>query len=377
MKKRRFSKKGSIRIKSQKSKLWLLLSLLAALLVLAALVWIFFFSHKEEPITRPALSDMIDAPISSIEKNAEDKSAAQKEAIIKQTSINDPVMWGEEIIYASTGGSASFNKMYVYNTAEKTSETLPLQAKYNNFIWMQMNETYLVYLDSSPAGGGRICVYDRQAETSYVIKEYTYAVPQLSLDGEYVAFLQQAGDEIDRLYLYNLRTRESVTVKVMTRTPAVSGGVSLNKGILTYAVSYYEGEVLKSRVTTLDITTGEEQIYEWDRYIYAPKQTDHYVAFSTSSIGITEDIYICELTGGDTPYLLMEDVVNYEVGDGFLAYTKNDAVYIYKFATAKTYRLNTSVSKGLLASVMGKHVCWYDVTSPGDVDVVKYVVVDW
>ena len=56
-------------------------------------------------------------------------------------------------------------------------------------------------------------------------------------------------------------------------------------------------------------------------------------------------------------------------------YTKDGNIYLYDFETGKTAQLNTSISRGMLASASGGEVCWYDVTSAKDVDVVKYAKV--
>ena len=142
---------------------------------------------------------------------------------------------------------------------------------------------------------------------------------------------------------------------------------------MTYAVTYAEGELLKSQVTLLSVETGQERTYEWGRYIYAPKTSGRYTAFLSSATGPADDIYLSE--NGESPLLIAEEVVNYRMGDGYLCYTKGDNVYLYEFETSKTFRLNTSVSRGMLASAQGDRVCWYDVTSASDVDVVKYAKV--
>ena len=100
-----------------------------------------------------------------------------------------------------------------------------------------------------------------------------------------------------------------------------------------------------------------------------------YIAFLSSASGAPDDVYLSE--HGAQPQLLASDVTNLRMGDGFLAYTKEDAVYAYVFETGKSYRMNTTVSKALLASVCGRSVCWYDVTSYSDVDIVKYADMEW
>ncbi len=318
---------------------------------------------------------MINSAITVVAGAVGDLSKLQREAVIKYTSINAPYFYDGKIAFSTTSGSILYNKLYLYDTVEETYEEIPVKVKYDNILDICMNEAYIVYLDSSNDGGGRICVYDRAAGDWHVVKEYAYALPQIALEGEYIAFLQQAGAALDRLYLFNLRTKESVTVKTFVRMSAVSPRVYLENGVLIYSVSYYENAVLTSRVVELSLATGQEQFYEWGRYVYAPQKSGIYMAFLSSATGVNDNIYLSE--NGGTPVLLVEDVVNFAIGDGFLAYTKEDNVYVYVFEKAKTYRLNTDISKGLLSGADGRNVCWYDVTNKKDVDIVKYAVVEW
>ena len=55
-------------------------------------------------------------------------------------------------------------------------------------------------------------------------------------------------------------------------------------------------------------------------------------------------------------------VLNYDLGDNFIAYTKDEAVYVYYWADGSTGRLSNSNSRALLASVTDDVVLWYDIT---------------
>lgn len=377
-------RKGSVRRQIPKSRRyrprrpipwrWILAGTAAVAVVVLAIVMLpRLFRKKEQPELKPG--SVIDSAMTAATANAVDLSALQQEAKIQYNAINEPYKFGNEIVFSATSGSVSYTKLVLYQTDTASSDTIPVKVKYNNLTGMVMNEKYIVYLDSSSGGGGRICCYDRQSGEMRVIKEYVYAMPKLSLSGDYLAFLQQAGDQVDRLYIYQLQTGEAVTPKVFEGSAAAVGGVYLDGTSLIYAVPYYEDEVLMSRVSVLDLLTGQEQEYDWGRLVYSPVKYGNHIAFLSAASGVADDIYLSE--NGAQPQLLVSDVINMRMGEGFLAYTKEDAVYAYVFETGKHYRLNTPVSKGLLASVCGRSVCWYDVTSYDDVDIVKYADMEW
>lgn len=369
--KRIFSKKSIRRKKSGKQKAVILLSCLL-LFVAAVVLTVVLLSGKGETLPE---QDIVESVTIVASDAAKDYSYLQQEAKISNKRINAPAFCGNKIAYSSTDALSKYKKLYVYDMETETSLELSVKVKYDHIIGICMSENYVAYLDASEKGGGRICVYSLLEGDYYVVKEYAYSSPKLSVEGEYLCFMQQAGDKLERLYIYNMATKESMAAKILEDNPAISGGVQLKDDLLIYSVAYTEKDVLKSRVVQLNVKTGQEVSHEWGRYVYSPKQGSGYIAFSSSFTGMIDDVYLSK--DGVTPGLMIEDVTNYEMGDGFLAYTKGDNVYIYAFDTGKVYRLNTVYSKGLLAGVSGNEVYWYDVTADETVDIVKYAVIDW
>lgn len=309
-----------------------------------------------------------------------DLSSLQQEARIDNNyrSINDAYMDGDEIVFSTatvTKNVRRYNKLVIFNTKTEEHEVLDVKVKYDNIVWSKLSGDYVVWIDSNQDGGGRIMMYDRKTGKEALIKEYAYALPQISVYGEYLAFWQQAGTELDRIYLVNLKTREAVTVQVMEELPDVTGAVQLSDVGLTYSVPYVENDITKCRIMVQSPTTGLMEVFEPGRFAYAPKSSGIYTAFLSSSTGAPTDLYLMDRTEGKAS-LLIKSVTNFGMGDGFVTYTKDNAIYAYRFIDKQTYRLSTTVSRGLLAGTNGQNVFWYDITGGGsDVDVVKYAKV--
>ncbi len=350
-----------------------------ALIVIFVVIPLFSGSGAQKIENAPnAFEDPLEGD--TVKQQENDLSGLQNEAVIAYNTINNAYMDGDEIVFSSASvknGLPVYNKLVVYNAVQKKStEITNIRVKYENIIWCKINANYIVWLDSSSKGGGRIMMYDRADKKSYLIKEYAYALPQISMNGDYIAFMQQAGDKLDRLYLFNLKTRESVAVKVYSNLPSMTGAVHMSEGGITYSVPYIENDVQKCKIYVQPIDGSPEKVYDVGRYAYSPKMDGDYIAFLSSASGPPRDIYLFE--NGDTPKKIESDVVDFDMGKGFLAYTKENNIYIYVFANGQKYRLNTGISRGMLASVSGNRVCWYDVTGgTSDVDVVKYAKASW
>ena len=307
-----------------------------------------------------------------------DLSALQQEAVILENTANEPYLFGSELIFSSaragSNGVHAYKKLFLYDATatsanEATKEVPGIEVKYENICQPKLNENYIVWADSHAAGGGRLCMYDRAAGRQYAIKEYAYAMPQFSLYGNLIAFAQQAGDNTVKLYLFNLETRECVTMKRWEELPAPMTPVHLSDAGVTYAAAYTENDVIMSYIYVQSLD-GSIRQFDAGRMAYYPKSCGEYTAFLSSVTGAPSDLYLSR--DSQMPTLIESDVLTYDMGDGFLAYTKDGNVYIYVLKNGKRYRLNTDISLGYVSSVNGNQVTWYDVTSGYANDIVKF-----
>ena len=129
---------------------------------------------------------------------------------IEYKSINDPFVYGSEVVF-TTGNrlesAPDVNTIAVYNLETKTTAEMPgIELKYTSLFEPKMNDKYIVYLDCKSQYGGNVCGYDRQTGEMFVMREYLYGKPKVSLMGEYAVWMQETGQARDILYLYHLPT---------------------------------------------------------------------------------------------------------------------------------------------------------------------------
>ena len=146
-----------------------------------------------------------------------DMSADAKELAIVHKSINDPYSCGDEVVFA-TGNelktAPEIDRIAIYDmTTEKTTELEGITKKYASLFEPKMSENYIVYLDCKTENGGAVCGYDRKTQKSFVMREYLFGKPKVTLVGDYAVWLQQTGNNRDKLYFYHLPTQESVVIE--------------------------------------------------------------------------------------------------------------------------------------------------------------------
>ena len=361
------------------------LAAVAALALLIAFVGVPVVKNWIDPPKEPNLranpfKDSADTEVLE-ETGDEDLSELQHEAKIQFSTVNDPYIFGGEIAYSTSSyanGTIVYDKLYLHDTETGEDTLVPgISMKYDNILDICMNESYIVFLDAHANGGGRVCGYDRQAQKMFAIKEYVYAAPKLSLSGNMLAFMQQAGTNLDRLYFYNLQTGEGIAYRVFSGLPAEPTAVDIEGDSVVYAIPFTtdDGNV-RSRVYRLSLSTGEEVANEPGKHISYIKTNGEQTAFLSSASGAPTDLYLFD---GMLPTLLASEVVNFEVEETHIVYTQNDVVMVYSFETKRHYKLNSNTSRGLLADAHGSEICWYDITGGyGDsVNVVRYAKVEF
>lgn len=384
-----YRQSGSARFfESLAGRFVLFFGVIAAIAAVAALViYVILPAFSQETslgettsLSRNPFRDSLDAAAEPDELSY-NLSSGVTEAKLQIMTAVDPYIYEDEIVFASSSmvnGALKYNKLYIYDCkAETEREITDVSVKYDNIVFPRMNDKYIVFLDSSSSGGGRICVYDRRTRKQTAVKDYLYAAPEISLDGDMISFMQQAGDDTDRLYFVNLATLETVAYRVLSGFPIAPTPVCLKNGAVIYSLSYTtEDGFTRSRVYTIDMNTGEETEKEPGKLISEIKTDGKNVVFLAFSTGMPTDLYCLE---GITPKLLASDVVNFRMGDGFAAYTKDDAVYAYSFREKTHYKLNSDISRAYLCSADGNKVCFMDVTGGFDdtVNAIKYLEVNF
>ena len=80
-------------------------------------------------------------------------------------------------------------------------------------------------------------------------------------------------------------------------------------------------------------------------------------------------------TNGGQPVQIAQNPVQYEIGANYVVYMKDQKVFVYGIDNAmKTSELTSQATRGILASVNGNKVCFYDTTDvAGSIEIVRYI----
>ena len=323
----------------------------------------------------------------------DDMSAGAILLEINYNSINDPFVYENEIVF-STGAplqsQPDVDTIAVYNMETKTVTEMPgITLKYSSLFEPKMNDKYIVYLDCKSQYGGNVCGYDRQTGEMFVMREYLYGKPKVTLIGEYAVWMQETGQARDVLYFYHLPTGESTAIEEFKNTPFSVSAAHMSQEAIVYVQPEGENFLLdgssaseNAELVVMPLEDGGDKniiTFLPGTYVYNPKITGDYIVYLDSTGDYDSQLMYCK-KNGDTytlPEVITDGIINYDVGDGFVVYTKDNVIYIYYFEDGSTGRLSSDTTRCMLGSSNGKGVVWYDITDGFDsgINVVQYIKV--
>ncbi len=321
----------------------------------------------------------------------DDMSDAAEELVIEYKSINDPYVFGNEVIF-STGdkleSAPDLDRLVIYDMTEKTvTEVAGITKKYTSLFEPKFNENYIVYLDCKSEYGGAVCGMDRATGQTFVMREYLFGKPVVSISGQYAVWMQQTGrgtDQsgkptagTDRLYVYDLATQESVEIETFANTCLSYSWAYIGDSGIVYVQPEGEDTLVSQetssalpgvQVVVIPLTEGgDKQAMRFipGTFVYNPLIYGDYIVYLDGTGAAGTNLVMCKKSGDtySAPVTIATDVLNYDVGDGYVVYTLQDMVYIYYFADGSTGRLSsdTTMTRSMLGSANGKEVVWYDI----------------
>lgn len=317
-------------------------------------------------------------------KNTEEAYQVNEMYLSDLKTKNDPYVDNGKIIFTTrqdTSGPFRLDAVAIYDIATETVQVLEnVEKKYDNLLSPVMSGDTAVWVDSLADGGGRIVGYDLKNNKQFLIKEFAYAIPTLSLSGDLLTFMQWAGPELQRLYVYNVRTHEEATVRLYEGALGNSASDISTKDMV-WSEYKDEGAGLVSGKLKRIAFSGDDSYFEnfdFGNDVFEPKTNGKDIVYKTTrNISGTDAGDLMLSTGGGAPAKIAENVLNYDIGDNFVAYTKDDTIFICFTDQQKTVPLTSEISKNLLVSVNGNALTYYDITDGVLVDeVVMYATVE-
>lgn len=371
--------------------------IIRVVLIIAAVVLVGFVGYRyafpkvmtaigiEWPPTTPAPATPTPSPTLPPEPmEVVDLATIQKEIIPESEAkyITDPFFFDGKVVYAAgkDANGPRYHTLYSYDTETKQNRALSNIEKVNeDFFQPQMNERWLVFLDQKTTGGGLIRAMDLNNERVFTIKEYYDGKPQITLAGDRICWTERTGSRMDKIYLYELVSGENVTLATIVDSPYGQSATNMSTdevvwstyGALSTSSDASDQSAIK--YIRFDADVKEIETYESGLYVHNPKTNGTDRVWINQNQGPAPTLYLSR--DGGEPQQIDTDVDGYGLGSDFVAYAKNEEIWIYGWGGAETYQRRVSLDgeRCIFAGSSGRTVFWYVAGMNIDRDILKYI----
>lgn len=275
---------------------------------------------------------------------------------------------------ASDGKNVAFSDMFFFNPEDRSAQKLPLSPQNFHFMYPKFNGRWLVYLDAKIDEGGAIMAVDLTSSPlkAVKVKDIYSGQPEPFLSDNYVAFMDRTGTTKDKLFVYDLTSMESTVVAMFTNSVYGQSRPFIANNTLIWADSATSsGSSDTSVLNYIYMNSSTVKSVNTGTFVHDPECNTQYTAWLTEVHSRDTQLYGMKGFGG-SPFLIDSGVVEFGLGSDFVAYSRDEGIYVYMFNNGSIYRITQDYEQAMFLGVSDDHVMWMDVTSR-ERDIVKFI----
>lgn len=312
-----------------------------------------------------------------------DGGESEKEIVLPSemsyTWFGSPYYFSDKIIYPAgklVNGKSLMVALLEYNLSTESVRELKITSQNGQLLNPVFNENWLIYLDGKTSnGGGDICIIDLKSGsmTPKVIKTVYACQPEFKLGGDYVTWIERTGTSKDKLFVCYIPTCETTVIDSFTNSSYGTSMPFINSGCVVWSnddnIAHDDGKSV-SVLKSANLENGTITEFYPGTYIHDPEFNGSYYVWLDSAH--TENCTLYVYNGYDEPVAIDSGVVEFAITDKYIAYGKDEAVWVYLFSDGSVYRITPDRETAQFLNASDRLIMWMDVTSR-DRDIIRYV----
>lgn len=295
--------------------------------------------------------------------------------------FGDPSISGDKMLFSAgkiVGDNVQMCALLLYDLKNESVTELPIKPSNTHFIYPVFNDEWLVFLDGKAKGGGDICAYRFGSfdVDPIVIKTVYTGQPELRLSGHYVTWIERTGTSRDKLFVCDLETQETAVLAMFNSSSYGTSAPYIKDGTVIWAAEgaqRYEDGRMSSVIRHIDVGSSGIKDYEVDTYVHDPEFNGKQCVWIDAHHSENSTLYVAEIIGDSlsSPEIIANGVVDFVMDDYYVAYSIDEAIYVYLFMSRESFRITPERELVQLLGASGGRVMWMDVTTR-ERDVLRY-----
>ena len=362
-----------------------LIKLIIALCVLAALVLIVVFVAmpfvnariqsgaplfgNAAPATEPA--KQTDSPLNPI-LTREVKTVQFGEGYGLPTAVVDPSIYHGEILFATGASENACDRLVRLNpeTGEFSDIAIP---RINDTIRYPVeNESVILYADCKTAGGGSIMKLDKATGETAVLAEFAQETPKLLFESPYAVWTERTESATAKVMVCDVTSGELLTLAVLNSAEYTQSAPSIKSGQVIYADADTKIPG-SSLIRTVLLSDNSRWDFSAGSYVHDPKSAGDRWAYLSGNHDKDSDLYVS--VGGGAPKKVANGVIDFDITQSCVVFSRDETVYAYVFADDKTYLISETGSNAQFVMAGEDYALWRDMSDPKQI-LWKYIRVN-
>ena len=288
------------------------------------------------------------------------------------------------MLFAESEDGTAYESLVLFDVAKNDYAPFTSPALQNDtFANLIANESWLCWLDHKDSGGGAIMAMNKDGEP-FAVKTYYTGMPELSLSGDMLVWMERTGTYMDKLFAFDLNTQENVTLHTFRDQRLGDYGSSsayVNGSSVVWA--YYDPEqsvdefeaAPKSSIHILNLGDARAEVYrEAGTYVHDPIINGDALAWVDGNHAPGQTLWL--RVGDKAPEAIAEGAIGYAFGETFLLYCQGERLYARMLEDGTVLPVTPENTRAILAGISNGYILWYDVTdaeAQGTKDLLKYI----
>ncbi len=330
-----------------------------------------------------------------------DRSNNVKEMDVNEARINEPSIYGHEMLFSAGGGSLEnsvLTNLYLFDAVSGTKKKIA-ESKLGEIYETFLSEDWIVWLDTDHKGKNVIYKMNRkaldgmEANTVSTVQETENHMPKLGLYGNYLIWMEQISDSEDKLYFVDLTSDENMALQLFDSTNYAVSAPYIYKNMVIWAEKDPDNEAISAIYEMIFEDLGEvkqtdeyspededdsgelePEVFKTGTYVHKPICNDDIFAWIDRNNAPDSTLYYAYKSGAKEPVKFWNNVTQYSVGEDFIVFESNQIIYAYYYKSDVLVQVSESGKSAIMPKCFGTLVVWEDKTSTGGSDVFKYNV---
>jgi hypothetical protein len=330
-----------------------------------------------------------------------DRSNGAREMVVDEMRINQPSIYGHEMLFAAGSGSLDrsvLTNLYLFDAVTGEAKKITASKLTDGEIFeTYLSEKWIVWVDTDHKGNNVIYKLEREkmkdgkwSEDILVVQEPENHMPRLGLYGDYLVWMEQVSDTEDKLYFVDLTTDENMAITMFQNSAYAVSTPYIFKNMVLWADSdpnrptenvsaiytlvfeeLGDGEEPDADEEAEDSGELEPEILATGTYVHKPVCNDDVFVWIDKNNAPDSTLYFTYKNGSTPPKALWSNITHYSVGENFICFSHNQIIYAYYYAEDILLQVSEANRNSILPQAFGTLIVWEDKTDSGN-DMFKY-----